>query len=172
MVDAVAAPLAFLTLDALWGPRWAALSALVVAYVSAVVMGQGRAFYLPELLINAVGLVVCVGSLLANRAITGVVCRKVGIEGRDLARDPRSVRRHRLLTAAWTGLWIAHLVPLVLLYALDSLVGLTVLATVVDKPTMLAMAVITVVVTRRGVAHDGAQVALGAPPAVRPHFGH
>jgi hypothetical protein len=171
-VDAAAAPIAFVVVNAQAGPRWAALVALVVALAvgglrrhrgeplvvvavsttivalhsaSALAVGEGRAFFLPELVINAAGLVVCGLSLLLGRPVTAFVGRKIGLA-------PGTPRLHRRLTAAWTALWVVHLLLLVPLYLADSVVGLTVTATFVNKPTMLATAVATAVAVRRSPA--------------------
>ncbi len=176
IVDAVAAPAAFLVAESRWGPERGAVVALLVALtvavlrryrgdplfvvtvstsivafhsVSAIAFSEGRAFYFPELVINAAGLVACAGSLLIGRPITEPVCRRTGVEPAHTAGDPRARRRHRRLTAAWTALWISHLVPLGYLYAIDSVVGLTLLSALFAKPTLLAMAGLTVVVVRR-----------------------
>ena len=178
IVDAVAAPAAFLAAESRWGPEWGAVVALLVALVvalvrrhrgdpllvvtvstsivafhsvSAIAFGEGRAFYFPELVINAAGLVVCAGSLVIGRPITEPVCRRTGLEPARTAGDPVARRRHRRLTAAWTALWVSHLVPLCALYAIDSVVGLTLLSALFAKPTMLAMAGLTIVTVRRAV---------------------
>ncbi|MFK4547971.1 hypothetical protein RKD29_007567 [Streptomyces tendae] len=190
IVDAVGPPAAFLVAESRWGPVHGALVAFLVALVaaafrrhrgeplflvtvsasivafhsvSAIAFGEGRAFYFPELVINAAGLAVCVTTLVTTRPITETVCRRAGIEPGSTAGDPAARRRHRRLTAAWAVLWTTHLVPLVYLYGLDSVVGLTLISAFFTKPTMLAMAVLTVVVVRRAVRpHPKAQ---GAPSA-------
>ncbi|MEU6131200.1 DUF3159 domain-containing protein [Saccharopolyspora sp. NPDC047091] len=176
IVDAAAPPFTFLLLNTPWGARRAALAALLVAVAiaalrryrgeplgmviastgfvalhsaGAIVMGEGKAFFLPELLINLAALLVCAGSLLAHRPITAVVCRKLGVTPADVPHDRRATRRHRALTAAWAAMWLLHLLPLAYLYSIDSVVGLTVLGTFFNKPTLLAMAAATVVVERR-----------------------
>jgi hypothetical protein len=131
------------------------VSTSIVAFhsVSAIAFSEGRAFYFPELVVNAAGLVVCVGSLLIGRPITETVCRRVRVEPASTAGDPAARRRHLRLTAAWTVLWATHLVPLGYLYAIDSVVGLTLISALFAKPTMLATVALTVVVVRRAVRH-------------------
>ncbi|WP_328354771.1 DUF3159 domain-containing protein [Streptomyces sp. NBC_00445] len=188
-IDAASAPAAFLIVESRWGPEWGALVALLVALVvaalrrhrgeplvvvtvstsivalhsvSAIAFGEGRAFYFPELVINAAGLVACVGSLLIGQPITETVCRRVRVEPASTAGDPAARRRHRRLTAAWAVLWTTHLVPLGYLYAIDSVVGLTLLSALFTKPTMLAMVALTAVVVRRALRPRPAMP--GAPP--------
>ncbi|GAB3011437.1 hypothetical protein GCM10023080_092550 [Streptomyces pseudoechinosporeus] len=181
-IDAAAAPAAFLIVESRWGPEWGALVALLVALVvaalrhrgeplavvtvstsivalhsvSAIAFGEGRAFYFPELVINAAGLVACVVSLLIGRPITETVCRRARVEPASTAGDPAARRRHLRLTAAWAVLWTTHLVPLGYLYAIDSVVGLTLISAFFTKPTMLATVALTVVVVRHRPAVPGA----------------
>jgi hypothetical protein len=179
-VDAAAAPVAFLVADTVAGPRWGAGVALGVALLvavvrrgrgepqavvavstvlvamyslSAIVVGEGRAFFLPELGINVAGLVVCLGSLALGRPVTGVVSRRLGLEPAD---RPTPRRTHVRLTLAWTVLWASHVVLMAWLYAADSVAGLTAAAALFNKPTMLAMAVATAVVVRRTRPEQGA----------------
>ncbi|WP_433519416.1 DUF3159 domain-containing protein [Nonomuraea sp. CA-143628] len=181
IVDALAAPAAFLMVESGNGAAWGAIVALVVALavgairryrgdspavvmlstsivalhsVSAIASGEGRAFYFPELVINVAGLVACAVSLLIGRPLTEAVCRKAGIEPSRTAGDPAVRRRHVRLTAGWVVLWVSHLVPLGYLYAANSLVGLTLVSALFSKPSLLAMAGFTVVVVRRAVRRD------------------
>lgn len=190
VVDGVSAPAAFLFVEARQGPQWGAVTALLVALVigvirrhrgdslavvtlataivafhsvSAIAFGEGRAFYFPELVVNAVGLLVCAVTLLTGRPVTETVCRRIGTEPARTAGDPSARRRHRRLTAGWALLWAVHLVPLGYLYAIDSLVGLTLLSALFCKPTMLAMAVLTAVAVRRAVRAEPV-----VPPAPAP----
>ncbi|MGP3914899.1 DUF3159 domain-containing protein [Nonomuraea sp. 10N515B] len=189
IVDALAAPAAFLIVESGNGPEWGAVVALLVALavsairrhrgdslavvtlsttvvafhsVSAIAFGEGRAFYFPELVVNAAGLVACAGSLLIGRPLTEAVCRKAGVEPSRTAGDPAARRRHVRLTAGWLVLWVSHLVPLSSLYAANSLVGLTLVSALFCKPSLLAMAAFTVVVVRRAVPQG--PYAAGAAP--------
>lgn len=190
IIDAVGPPAAFLIVESRRGPVWGALVAFLVALVaaalrrhrgeplvvvalstllvafhsaSAIAFGEGRAFYFPELVINAAGLAVCVITLVTGRPVTETACRRARLEPESTVGDPAARRRHRRLTVAWAVLWTTHLVPLVYLYGMDSVVGLTLLSAAFTKPTMLAMVALTVVVVRRAVRpHPHAP---GAPPA-------
>ncbi|WP_158801262.1 hypothetical protein [Streptomyces sp. NRRL S-37] len=79
-----------------------------------------------------------------------MVCRRTRLEPASTLGDPRARQRHRRLTVAWSALRVAHLVPFAYVYARDSVVGLTLLGTFFNKPTLLMMIVLTVVVVRRG----------------------
>ncbi|MFD7711591.1 DUF3159 domain-containing protein [Streptomyces sp. NPDC059785] len=195
VVDAIAAPAAYLVTESRWGPERGAVVALLVALavavvrrrrgdslfvvtvsttivafhsVSAIAFGEGRAFYFPELVVNAAGLALCVGSLLVGRPVTEPVCRRARVEPAHTTGAPTARRRHRRLTGAWAVVWLSHLVPLGYLYAADSVVGLTLVSALFAKPTLLAMAALTVVLVRRAVrAHPdvaGNPVGDGNPP--------
>jgi hypothetical protein len=178
LVDAAGPPVAFLLADHSWGPRWGAVVAFAVALLiggvrrrrgeplgvvavgttivalhsaSAILADEGRAFFLPEIAVNVLALVAALGSLAAARPATGVVCRRLGVDPLP-ASDRGARRRHRRLTLGWAALAAVHLVPLLYLYAIDSVVGLAAVAGFFNKPTMLAMVVVTVVVVRRGAA--------------------
>ncbi|MFE7032676.1 alkyl sulfatase dimerization domain-containing protein [Streptomyces sp. NPDC057621] len=199
-VDAIAAPAAFLATESHWGPEQGAVFAVLVAVAvavlrrhrgdslfvvtvstsivafhsaSAIAFGEGRAFYFPELVINAAAFIVCAGSLAIGRPVTEAVCRRAGVEPDRTAGDPAARRRHRRLTAGWTALWVSHLVPLCYLYAVDSVVGLTLLSALFAKPTLLLMAGFTVLAVRRGTPPGrprqpaGARAHRGALPCPR-----
>lgn len=125
-----------------------ASTALVCLHsVSAFTVGEGRAYFLPELAVNGVALFLGAVSLALGRPLTGVVCRHLGVEPADV--DPSAAAaRHRLLTLGWVTLAIAHLILLVIFYAADSLTALTATAAF-DKITTVAMATVTAVVVRR-----------------------
>ncbi|MEU0134103.1 DUF3159 domain-containing protein [Streptomyces sp. NPDC006296] len=191
VIDGLAAPLAFLVVESRRGPEWGAVVALLVALViaalrrhrgdplvvvtvstsivafhsvSAIAFGEGRAFYFPELVVNAAGLAVCAGSLLIGRPVTETVCRRIGVEPASTLGTRAARRRHRLLTAVWSVLWVSHLVPLVLLYARDSVVGLTLISALFTKPTLLATAALTLLVVRRAVRRTAVRAASPAGP--------
>lgn len=174
LLDACAPPVTFLVANSLLDTRLAAVIALVIALavggvrrfrgeplgvvvastalvclhsVSAFTVGEGRAYFLPELAVNGVALLLCAVSLALGRPLTGFVCRRLGVEPADV--DPSSAAvRHRLLTLGWVALAIAHLVLLVTFYVADSLTALTATAAF-DKITTVALAGFTAVAVRR-----------------------
>ncbi|MFC9219247.1 DUF3159 domain-containing protein [Streptomyces hygroscopicus] len=193
VVDAIAAPAAYLIAESRWGPEWGAVLALLVALavavlrrhrgdplavvmvsttvvafhgLSAIAFGEGRAFYFPELVVNGAGLAVCLGSLLIGRPVTETVCRRAGVEPPHTAGDPAARRRHRYLTMAWAALWLSHLLPLGYLYATGSVVELTLLSALFAKPTLLAATALTVLYLRRAAPRD--PDAAGPPPGPVP----
>lgn len=174
LLDACAPPVTFLIANSLVDTRLAAVIALVIALavggvrrfrgeplgvvvastalvclhsVSAFTVGEGRAYFLPELAVNGVALLLCVVSLVLGRPLTGVVCRHLGVEPADVDPSAAAVR-HRVLTLGWVALAIAHLILLVAFYAADTLTALTATAAF-DKITTVALAGVTAVVVRR-----------------------
>jgi hypothetical protein len=187
-VDGAAAPVAVFVANALVGARWGAVVALAVALLvggvrrfrgeplvtvaistslvalysaSALAIGDGRSFFLPEVVLNCLGLVTCVVSLVVRRPVTAAVHRRIrGAEART--GSARMRRFHDRLTLAWVGLFVLHVVPLVWLYAIDSVGGLTIVSSALDKPTIVGLAVASVVLTRRASAADA--VPTSTPP--------
>lgn len=174
LLDACAPPVTFLIANSLVDTRLAAVISLVIALavggvrryrgeplgvviastalvclhsVSAFTVGEGRAYFLPEIAVNGVALFLCAVSLVLGPPLTSIVCRHLGVEPADADPSVAAVR-HRLLTLGWVALAIAHLILLVAFYATDSLTALTATAAF-DKITTVAMAALTAVVVRR-----------------------
>ncbi|MCB5911569.1 DUF3159 domain-containing protein [Streptomyces pinistramenti] len=100
----------------------------------ALYVGDGRAFFLPELLFNVVLAVVFAGSLLLGRPVSGPLARLLRAERRDWRSDPRRRRLHLRITALWLGLWCAHLVIWLPLYHADNVMLLGAANVVLGKP--------------------------------------
>lgn len=175
LIDASVAPVTFMVANTQVDARTAALISLGAALVagcvrrlrgdplvvvtistvlvalhsaSAFAVGEGRAYFLPEFAINVGGLALCLISLALRKPITAVACRRLGVDPSDPLSIAANLRRHRLLTLAWTVLWIVHLALLVAFYWRDSVPGLTAVSTF-DKVTMFAMAALTLALAAR-----------------------
>jgi hypothetical protein len=136
--------------------------------LTATATGDGRDFFLPELVLNVVALVVFVLSLLVGRPLTAVICSALGLEEPRSWADPARRTVHLKLTAAWIVMWAAHVVVIGYLYLQDSVVGLGAASTVFNKPTLVAMAIVTGIVARRGSSRppqDSVESVPGQPPA-------
>ncbi|WP_432012187.1 DUF3159 domain-containing protein [Streptomyces cucumeris] len=114
--------------------------------------GEGRDFFLPDLLMNGVLTVAFGGSLLTGRPLTGLISRWSGSEVPTWYRDRDRLRLHRKLTLLWLGLWCLHLALLLPLYAADAVVALGVASLTTGKPAVLVCAVLSWRVVRRGAA--------------------
>ncbi|MFJ1457500.1 DUF3159 domain-containing protein [Nocardia sp. N2S4-5] len=132
-----------------------AISVAVVVVFSLFVgiTGEGRGFYLPDLILCAVFAVAFGLTLLTGRPLTHWVCRRIGLEPADAA-DPRArLRLHRRVTLAWFVFWAVHLVVMVPLYVADKVVLLGTVALVLGKPALVVMIAGTWLWVRRSLRH-------------------
>ena len=118
--------------------------------LTATLTGEGRNFFLPELVFNIVMLVVFVISVVIGRPATAVVCSAIRLEEPRSWTIPDRRRVHYRLTWVWIAMWVLHVVVVGVFYLADSVVWLGVVSTVINKPTIVAMIVATGVVARRG----------------------
>ncbi|UFS99874.1 DUF3159 domain-containing protein [Nocardia huaxiensis] len=183
ILDGVAPALGFLigyaTMDAKMGVLWAlgmagtiavyrllkgdsvrvvSVSLMVVVVFSLFVgiTGEGRGFYLPDLLICAVCAVAFGVTLLTGRPLSHWICRRIGLEPAAHADRESRVRLHRRVTAAWFMFWAAHLVFMVPLYVMNKVVLLGSVALVLGKPALVLMLAGTWLWVRRSL-RSGAQ---------------
>ncbi|MEU8899047.1 DUF3159 domain-containing protein [Nocardia sp. NPDC048505] len=126
--------------------------ALVVVFSLFVgITGEGRGFYLPDLLICAVCAAAFGLTLLTGRPLSHWICRRIGLEPAESA-DPAARRRlHRRVTLAWFVFWAVHLVLMVPLYAADEVVLLGSVALVLGKPALVVMLAVTWLWVRRSL---------------------
>ena len=117
--------------------------------LTATLTGEGRNFFLPELAFNVVMLGVFLLSVVIGRPATAVVCSAIRLEEPRSWTLPDRRRVHYRLTWVWIAMWVLHVVVVGVFYLADSVVWLGVVSTVVNKPTIVAMIVVTGVVARR-----------------------
>ncbi|MEP9365428.1 DUF3159 domain-containing protein [Nocardioides sp. CN2-186] len=117
--------------------------------LTATLTGEGRNFFLPELVFNIVMLVVFVVSVVIGRPATAVVCSAIHLEEPRSWTIPDRRRVHYRLTWVWIAMWVLHVVVVGVFYLADSVVWLGVVSTVINKPTIVAAAVATGIVARR-----------------------
>jgi len=118
------------------------ISIAVVVVHSLVVLltGEGRGFFLPELVFNAVLAVVFGASLLLRRPISGVLLAAFGLESKAWHRDVARRRTHVKVTAMWLGVWCLHLVVWAPLYIADMVVVLGIASIMLGKPAFVPFA--------------------------------
>ncbi|MEU1208070.1 DUF3159 domain-containing protein [Nocardia sp. NPDC005825] len=127
----------------------ASLALVVVFSLFVGITGEGRGFYLPDLIICAVCTVAFGISLLAGRPLSHWVSRKLGLE-RAEARDPDGrIALHRKVSLAWFAFWALHLVIMVPLYLANKVVVLGAVALVLGKPALVVMLAVTWLWLRR-----------------------
>ncbi|WP_433682686.1 DUF3159 domain-containing protein [Nocardia sp. CA-119907] len=140
---AVAAALTAAALLAGWrlrrgdSPKVVMVALAAVAAYSALVLftGEGRAFFLPEIVGCAVLTVAFGATLIRGRPLSLLVCQRIRIEPADI--DQPRIRKHRRLTAAWALMWAVHVLILLPLYAADQITALALGTMLLGKPSVL-----------------------------------
>ncbi|WP_431970084.1 DUF3159 domain-containing protein [Nocardia sp. bgisy134] len=140
---AVAATLTAAALLAGWrlrrgdSPKVVTAALVAVTAYSALVLftGEGRAFFLPEIVGCAVLTVAFGATLIRGRPLSLLVCQRLRIEPSDV--DQPRIRKHRRLTAAWAVMWALHVLVLLPLYAADQITALAVATTLLGKPSVV-----------------------------------
>ncbi|WP_067836713.1 DUF3159 domain-containing protein [Nocardia lijiangensis] len=131
-------------------PKVVTAALVAVTAYSALVLftGEGRAFFLPEILGCAVLTVAFGATLLRGRPLSLLVCQRLRIEPADADRS--RIRKHRRLTAAWAVMWALHVLILLPLYAADQIAALAVATTLLGKPSVLIAVAASWVWVRKG----------------------
>ncbi|MEU2255240.1 DUF3159 domain-containing protein [Nocardia xishanensis] len=140
---AVAATLTAAALLAGWrlrrgdSPRVVTAALAAVTAYSALVLftGEGRAFFLPEIVGCAVSTLAFGATVIRGRPLSLLVCQRFQIEPSDA--DQSLIRKHRRLTAAWAVMWALHVLILLPLYAADQITALALGTTLLGKPSVL-----------------------------------
>jgi hypothetical protein len=139
VVAALAAALALVGVRLLRGHRLTAVAAgfgLVALHTAMVLLtGEGRDYFLPWLIFNAVLTVACTVSLIIGRPITARLSRFAG-----MSKDPS---RHRIVTAMVTALGLAHLAVGLPLYFAEMVVALGVAKFLLGPPAILLLGILT-----------------------------
>ncbi|MBL1074651.1 DUF3159 domain-containing protein [Nocardia sp. 2] len=132
------------------------LITVVVFSLFVGITGEGRGFYLPDLIICVVCTVAFGLTLLTGRPLSGWACRKIGLEPAEPADPDARNLLHRRITLVWFGFWAAHLVIMVPLYLANKVVLLGSVALVLGKPALVLMLAGTWLWVRRSL-HAPAQ---------------
>lgn len=128
----------------------ASTGAIVVFAASATATGQARDFFLPDLVLNVAATLVLIASLLLRRPITAVACSAARLEHPRCWTDPSRMRAHVRLTLAWLLVALVHVGLLVAFYRAGSVMALGAVSALVNKPSLVLLVALTVVVARRG----------------------
>ncbi|MEU0499552.1 DUF3159 domain-containing protein [Nocardia sp. NPDC005998] len=113
----------------------AALAAVTVYSALVLFTGEGRAFFLPEIVGCAVSTVAFGATLIRGRPLSLLVCQRIRIEPAEV--DQARIRKHRRLTAAWAVMWALHVLILLPLYAADQVTALAAGTMLLGKPSVL-----------------------------------
>lgn len=136
-------------------PKVVAAALAAVALYSALVLvtGQGRNFFLPDLIGCLVLTLAFAATLLRGPPLSLWLCRRLHLEPSGTA-EPR-MHMHRRITMAWTLLWAVHLLVLVPLYFGDHVAVLGVASILLGKPSVVVMAAVTWLWMRRFPSGNG-----------------
>ncbi|MFF2556603.1 DUF3159 domain-containing protein [Nocardia sp. NPDC058058] len=130
-----------------------AVSVVVVVVFSLFVgiTGEGRGFYLPDLLICVFFTIAFGLTLLTGRPLSHWACRRLGLEPAEHAAPKERIRLHRRVTLAWFAFWAVHLVIMGPLYLANKVVLLGSVALVLGKPALVVMIAATFLWVRRSL---------------------
>ncbi|WP_405135331.1 DUF3159 domain-containing protein [Nocardia sp. NBC_01388] len=145
-----------------------AISVAVVVVFSLFVglTGEGRGFYLPDLIICAAGTLAFGLTLLGGRPLSHWISRKVGLEPAAHADPRQRIRLHRRVTLAWFVFWALHLVVMVPLYVGNQVVLLGSVALILGKPALVVMLAASWLWVRRSLdQHPGSHAAVAGSSA-------
>lgn len=131
------------------------LAVVVVFSLFVGITGEGRGFYLPDLLICVVATIAFGATLLTGRPLSHWICRRIGLEPAESADPDARLRLHRRVTLAWFAFWAVHVVVMVPLYLADKVVILGTMALILGKPALIVMLAGTWVWVRRSLKTEG-----------------
>ncbi|MGW4241465.1 DUF3159 domain-containing protein [Nocardia sp. NPDC004722] len=139
--------------------RTVALSVAAVAVFSLFVgiTGEGRGFYLPDLIVCAIGAVAFGVPLVTGRPLSHWICRRIGLEPAAHADPEQRIRLHRKVSVAWFAFWMLHLVIMVPLYVADKVVILGTVALILGKPLLVVAIAATFLYVRRSLKTSSAK---------------
>ncbi|WP_433591718.1 DUF3159 domain-containing protein [Nocardia sp. CA-145437] len=141
----------------------ASLAAVVVFSLFVGITGEGRGFYLPDLIICAVCTAAFGITLLSGRPLSHWACRKLGLERTYVADPEARIRLHHKVSLAWFGFWAAHLLIMVPLYLANKVVLLGTVALVLGKPALVVMLAVTWLWVRPTRSPSGEMSIAGTP---------
>ncbi len=133
-------------------PRVAVLLGVFAVCLSALialVVGEGRSFFVTSLFANAAGLLVTVASLMFKRPITGIIGHRLKREQAAWFDNPLRYGTHVKMTWFWVLLWVWHLAVLIPLYALDAVAALAFTTTFILKPSLPLWVILSLVWGKR-----------------------
>lgn len=134
-------------------PRSALVGILIVAVgaVVAAVTGEARGFFLVPALIPFAVIVVCLGTIIARRPLTGLILNRVTGGPPDWYRNAALSRVHLVATGFALGINVVNAIVQVIFYGRGNTVVLAV-AHVATGPVFATLVAVTVVAVRRTLA--------------------
>lgn len=130
------------------------LAVVVVFSLFVGITGEGRGFYLPDILIGVVCTLAFGLPLLTGKPLSHWICRRIRLEPAEPADPALRLALHRRITLAWFVFWALHLVVMVPLYVANKVVILGAVALVLGKPALVVMLAVTWLWVRRSLHAD------------------
>ena len=128
----------------------AGLAVAAVCVLVAALTGQARGFFLVLTLVPALVALVCLGTVLARRPLTGLLLNRLAGGPADWRRHPRLLRVHVLATLAAVAVNLVNLAVQVTSYRADRTLVLAA-AHVATGPVFAALVAVTLVAARRAL---------------------
>ncbi|MFE3793644.1 DUF3159 domain-containing protein [Nocardia tengchongensis] len=119
------------------------LATVVVFSLFVGITGEGRGFYLPDLIICAVATAAFGITLLSGRPLSHWASRKLGLERAHTGDPEARIRLHHKVSLAWFAFWALHLLIMVPPYLANKVVLLGTVALVLGKPALVVMLAVT-----------------------------
>jgi hypothetical protein len=134
-------------------PRSALIGILVVAVcaVVAAVTGEARGFFLVPTLVPFAVIVICLGTIVARRPLTGLLLNRVSGGPRDWYRNTALRRVHLIATGAAIGINVINATVQVIFYDRGDTVVLAV-AHAATGPLFATLVAVTIVAVRKTLA--------------------
>jgi hypothetical protein len=145
-------------------PRSALIGILVVAVcaVVAAVTGEARGFFLVPALIPFAVIVICLGTIVARRPLTGLILNRVTGGPPDWYRHPALRRVHLIATGAAIAVNAVNATVQAIFYGRGDTVVLAV-AHVATGPIFATLVALTIVAARRTMAAQRSEEVKVAP---------
>ncbi|MVU76636.1 DUF3159 domain-containing protein [Nocardia sp. ET3-3] len=147
--------------------RVVGISIAFVAVYSVFVMctGQGRDFYLPDLILCVLFVAGFGATLLGRRPLTLWTTQRLRLE--PAAISGAHLGTHRRITLGWVIFWLVHLVVIVPLYLANQVVLLGVATLILGKPSIIVMILATWLLLRRSNHREQRPISAVATDVVR-----
>jgi hypothetical protein len=137
------------------------LIALTVAVVFVILSGEARAFFLPELYVDAVYALVFAGSVAVGRPLAGVVYAALFQTGPAWRNDPRLRRVFVGASMDWSAVYALRAGTQAVLYHHDAPVLMAIAKVSLGWPLTVVAVALTLAAVRKAVRSDQTGAATG-----------
>lgn len=145
-----------------------ALTGVIGVGISAYIAnhtGKAKNFFLPTFIANIAYAAICLISVAIGRPFIGYVVEGIAGDQGDWRNDPEKMRRFRIASLMWGGLFLLRLVVQLPLYWTDSLVALGTAKIAMGIPLFALGIWLTWLMLRADVQRPGSEPAADGPAA-------